>query len=88
MEILSDCNGDFIFSCMNVTFKNYCMYPGGLLSKAGGSNMQNPTALSFLLVILARYLSDNNQNVNCGNDVIAPSSRLIELAKSQVFIFS
>ncbi|ONK56125.1 uncharacterized protein A4U43_C10F4380 [Asparagus officinalis] len=57
---------------------------GGLLFKPGGSNMQNPTALSFLLVVFAQYINENNQIVTCNNGVIAPPSRLIELAKSQV----
>ncbi|ONK78862.1 uncharacterized protein A4U43_C01F340 [Asparagus officinalis] len=46
--------------------------------------MQNPTTLSFLLVVFAQYINENNQIVTCNNGVIAPPSRLIELAKSQV----
>ncbi|KAK9292398.1 hypothetical protein L1049_020365 [Liquidambar formosana] len=62
-------------------FVNYS--PGGLLFKPGGSNMQHPTALSFLLLVYARYLNHSNRVVNCGN-VAATPSRLIEVAKGQV----
>ncbi|KAI3927062.1 hypothetical protein MKW92_049557 [Papaver armeniacum] len=58
--------------------------PGGLLFKPGGSNMQHSTALSFLLLIYARYLKHGNDIVHCGNNVSATSSRLIELARNQV----
>ncbi|KAI3971380.1 hypothetical protein MKX01_008224 [Papaver californicum] len=58
--------------------------PGGLLFKPGGSNMQHSTALSFLLLIYARYLKHGNDTIHCGNNVSATSSRLIELAMNQV----
>ncbi|GAB4825963.1 hypothetical protein Ancab_008831 [Ancistrocladus abbreviatus] len=60
--------------------------PGGLLVKPGGSNMQHTTALSFLFLVYARYLSDDangGRAVHCGN-VVATPSRLIQVAKSQV----
>ncbi|GAB4825967.1 hypothetical protein Ancab_008835 [Ancistrocladus abbreviatus] len=60
--------------------------PGGLLVKRGGSNMQHTTALSFLFLVYARYLSDGangGRAVHCGN-VVATPSRLIQVAKSQV----
>ncbi|XP_026410237.1 endoglucanase 4-like [Papaver somniferum] len=58
--------------------------PGGLLFKPGGSNMQHSTALSFLLLIYARYLKHGSDIIHCGNNVSATSSRLIELARNQV----
>ncbi|XP_043718085.1 endoglucanase 4-like [Telopea speciosissima] len=57
--------------------------PGGLLFKSGGSNMQHATALSFLLVVYGRYLSQSNGVIHCG-DIVASPSRLIQVAKSQV----
>ncbi|KAJ1384578.1 Six-hairpin glycosidase superfamily [Sesbania bispinosa] len=56
---------------------------GGLLFKPGGSNLQHVTALSFLLIVYARYMHAVNRVVPCGNEVVDPS-RLINLAKSQV----
>ncbi|CAA6656208.1 unnamed protein product [Spirodela intermedia] len=56
---------------------------GGLLFKAGGSNMQHATSLSFLLAVHARQLMRLNRAVRCGGEAVAPS-RLVELAKSQV----
>ncbi|PIA50107.1 hypothetical protein AQUCO_01300683v1 [Aquilegia coerulea] len=57
--------------------------PGGLLFKPGGSNMQHTTALSFLLLVYARYLSHVNKVIRCGNVVVTPP-RLIQFAKGQV----
>ncbi|KAF5731079.1 putative endo-1 4-beta-glucanase [Tripterygium wilfordii] len=57
--------------------------PGGLLFKPGGSNLQHATALSFLLVVYARYLNQANRVINCGN-VVAKPSRLVQVARSQV----
>lgn len=56
---------------------------GGLLFKPGGSNMQHPTAISFLLLVHARNLIRSNKVVHCGNMEVSPS-RLIQVAKSQV----
>nr|CAD1821427.1 unnamed protein product [Ananas comosus var. bracteatus] len=41
--------------------------PGGLIYKPGGSNMQHVTAISFLLLAYAKYLSETSQTVNCGS---------------------
>ncbi|KAF9617181.1 hypothetical protein IFM89_034332 [Coptis chinensis] len=57
--------------------------PGGLLFKPGGSNLQHPTAISFLILIYARYMNHINKVVRCGDVVIGPP-RLIEFAKEQV----
>ncbi|KAK4572040.1 hypothetical protein RGQ29_030449 [Quercus rubra] len=57
--------------------------PGGLLFKPGGSNLQHPTALSFLLVVYARYLSQGNRVIHCGG-VVATPARLIQVARGQV----
>ncbi|KAL3017170.1 hypothetical protein AAZX31_06G259300 [Glycine max] len=56
---------------------------GGLLFKPGGSNLQHTTALSFLLIVYARYMQSAKKTVTCGNEVADPA-RLINLAKSQV----
>ena len=56
---------------------------GGLLFKPGGSNLQHTTALSFLLIVYARYMQSAKKTVTCGNEVVDPA-RLINLAKSQV----
>ncbi|KAH7686828.1 Glycoside hydrolase family 9 protein [Dioscorea alata] len=55
--------------------------PGGLMFKPGGSNMQNPTSISFLLLVLSRYYGQ--QNFNCGSVQVNPST-LVKVAKSQV----
>ncbi|XP_022928924.1 endoglucanase 4-like [Cucurbita moschata] len=57
--------------------------PGGLLFKPGGSNMQHSTALSFLLLLYSRYLNQSKRLLHCGN-VVASSSRLVQVAKGQV----
>ncbi|KAF8389976.1 hypothetical protein HHK36_024496 [Tetracentron sinense] len=57
--------------------------PGGLIFKAGGSNMQHVTSLSFLLLAYSNYLSHANQVVPCGG-TSATSSQLKSLAKQQV----
>ncbi|KHN32443.1 Endoglucanase 8 [Glycine soja] len=56
---------------------------GGLLFKPGGCNLQHTTALSFLLIVYARYMQSAKKTVTCGNEVVDPA-RLINLAKSQV----
>ncbi|GAB4840432.1 Esterase/lipase/thioesterase [Ancistrocladus abbreviatus] len=57
--------------------------PGGLIFKAGGSNMQHVTSLSFLLLVYSNYLSHANHDVPCGE--ISPSPALLKhLAKRQV----
>ncbi|KAK7385250.1 hypothetical protein VNO78_30964 [Psophocarpus tetragonolobus] len=57
---------------------------GGLLFKQGASsNLQCTTALSFLLVVYARYMHAVKKTIHCSNEVADPT-RLIKLAKSQV----
>ncbi|KAK1261528.1 Endoglucanase 8 [Acorus gramineus] len=63
--------------------KNVEYSPGGLMFKAGGSNMQHPTTLSFALLIYAGHLIKYNRGVQCSGVSVAPS-RLIQLAKGQV----
>ncbi|CAI0431902.1 unnamed protein product [Linum tenue] len=57
--------------------------PGGLIFKAGGSNMQHVTSLSFLLVAYSNYLSHSNKAVPCGSHSASPAL-LRQLAKRQV----
>ena len=47
--------------------------------------MQHPTALSFLLLVYARYSNYSNRDIHCDN-VVAKPSRLIDIAKGQVYI--
>lgn len=57
--------------------------PGGLIFKAGGSNMQHVTSLSFLLLAYSNYLSHSNHIVPCGERSASPAL-LKQLAKRQV----
>ncbi|KAK1380629.1 Endoglucanase [Heracleum sosnowskyi] len=57
--------------------------PGGLIFKAGGSNMQHVTSLSFLLLVYSNYLSHANHAVPCGQKSASPAL-LKRLAKHQV----
>ncbi|KAK3442576.1 hypothetical protein EUGRSUZ_B02944 [Eucalyptus grandis] len=57
--------------------------PGGLIFKAGGSNMQHVTSLSFLLLAYSNYLSHANKAVHCGGTSASPAL-LRQLAKRQV----
>ncbi|KAF1896439.1 hypothetical protein Lal_00034137 [Lupinus albus] len=58
---------------------------GGLLFRPGGSNLQHATSLSFLMIVYARYLNNAGQEIHCENNQLSvSSSKLIELAKSQV----
>ncbi|GLT57427.1 hypothetical protein SLA2020_303990 [Shorea laevis] len=57
--------------------------PGGLIFKAGGSNMQHVTSLSFLLLAYSNYLSHSNKVVPCGERSASPAL-LKQLAKRQV----
>lgn len=57
--------------------------PGGLLFKAGGSNMQHVTSLSFLLLAYSNYLSHANHAVPCAHTSASPAL-LKRLAKHQV----
>ncbi|KAI9081553.1 hypothetical protein K1719_036439 [Acacia pycnantha] len=58
--------------------------PGGILFKAGGSNMQHATSLSFLFLVYASYFNDSNPNLNCGGHVLVTPQRLIQFARGQV----
>ena len=58
---------------------------GGLIFKAGGSNMQHVTSLSFLLLTYSNYLSHANKVVPCGETTATPAL-LKRLAKRQVKI--
>nr|QCQ73712.1 endo-(1,4)-beta-D-glucanase [Litchi chinensis] len=58
--------------------------PGGLIFKAGGSNMQHVTSLSFLLLAYSNYLSHANKVVPCGGGRSASPALLKLLAKRQV----
>lgn len=60
---------------------------GGLIFKAGGSNMQHVTSLSFLLLTYSNYLSHANKVVPCGETTASPAL-LKRLAKRQVKIHS
>ncbi|OVA12242.1 Glycoside hydrolase [Macleaya cordata] len=57
--------------------------PGGLIFKAGSSNMQHVTSLSFLLLAYSNYLSHANKVVPCGQTSATPA-QLKRLAKRQV----
>ncbi|KAJ4960798.1 hypothetical protein NE237_020708 [Protea cynaroides] len=57
--------------------------PGGLIFKAGGSNMQHVTSLSFLLLAYSNYLSHSNKVVPCGG-TSASSAQIKRLARRQV----
>ncbi|PWA41061.1 Glycoside hydrolase, family 9 [Artemisia annua] len=57
--------------------------PGGLIFKAGGSNMQHVTSLSFLLLAYSNYLSHANHVVRCGSKSASPAL-LKSLARRQV----
>lgn len=59
------------------------MEKGGLIFKAGGSNMQHVTSLSFLLLVYSNYLSHANKIVPCGQTSASPAL-LKHLAKRQV----
>jgi hypothetical protein len=60
---------------------------GGLIFKAGGSNMQHVTSLSFLFLAYSNYLSHANKAVPCGEKTASPAL-LKQLAKRQVtFLF-
>ncbi|XP_056158884.1 endoglucanase 4-like [Syzygium oleosum] len=73
----------FVCSVLPESPTKYVKYsPGGLLFKEGGSNLQHGTALSFLLIVYARYLNRANRDVQCG-DVKATPGRLIQVARVQ-----
>lgn len=56
---------------------------GGLMFKAGGSNMQHVTSLSFLLLAYSNYISHANHVIPCGETSASPAL-LKRLARRQV----
>ncbi|KAJ6429895.1 hypothetical protein OIU84_021330 [Salix udensis] len=75
---------DFICSILpGISHPQVQYSPGGLIFKAGGSNMQHVTSLSFLLLAYSSYLSHANKVVPCGETTASPGL-LKELAKRQV----
>ncbi|KAJ6689553.1 hypothetical protein OIU85_005915 [Salix viminalis] len=78
---------DFICSILpGISHPQVQYSPGGLIFKAGGSNMQHVTSLSFLLLAYSSYLSHANKVVPCGETTASPGL-LKELAKRQVITF-
>ncbi|XP_058108257.1 endoglucanase 8-like [Magnolia sinica] len=74
----------FICSLLPGTSRPQIQYsPGGLIFKAGGSNMQHVTSLSFLLLAYSNYISHSRQLVPCGK-ISATPAQLRRLAKRQV----
>ncbi|TVU10142.1 hypothetical protein EJB05_43652, partial [Eragrostis curvula] len=57
--------------------------PGGMIYRPGGSNMQHVTAISFLLLTYAKYLSKSSHTVNCGDISVGPETLQL-LAKKQI----
>ncbi|XP_027911709.1 endoglucanase 8-like [Vigna unguiculata] len=55
---------------------------GGLLFKNGPSNLQSVTALSFLLIVYARFMDHAKKTIPCGQETV-DSKRLISIAKTQ-----
>ncbi|GJY62018.1 endoglucanase 8-like protein [Tanacetum coccineum] len=77
-------NDAFICSLLPGTSQFQVEYsPGGLILKAGGSNMQHVTSLSFLLLPYSNYLSHSNHVVRCGGKS-ASHALLKRLARRQV----
>ncbi|XP_047341375.1 endoglucanase 8-like [Impatiens glandulifera] len=75
---------DFICSILpGISHPQVQYSPGGLIFKAGASNMQHVTSLSFLLLAYSNYLSHSNHIVSCGHLSASPSL-LKQLAKRQV----
>uniref|UniRef100_M1CPP0 Endoglucanase n=1 Tax=Solanum tuberosum TaxID=4113 RepID=M1CPP0_SOLTU len=72
----------FVCSVLPESPTNTVRYtPGGLMYKSGICNMQNPTALSFLLLTYARYMK--SRVIRCGN-IDVTQKMLIRFARSQV----
>ncbi|KAI3840703.1 hypothetical protein MKX03_010947 [Papaver bracteatum] len=75
---------NFICSLLpGVSNPNVQYSPGGLIFKAGASNMQHVTSLSFFLLAYSNYLSHSNKIIHCGQQS-ASASTLRHLAKRQV----
>ncbi|CAJ1934321.1 unnamed protein product [Sphenostylis stenocarpa] len=67
----------------NSPTKSVSYTKGGLLFKPGIANIQNPTALSFLLIVYARNMHAAKKTIQCEKEVVDPNW-LIKIAKSQV----
>ncbi|CAN1265276.1 Endoglucanase 8 [Linum perenne] len=66
-------------------YKTYTYTPGGLLySKGSPSNLQNPTALCFLLSVYSGFLKTQNRVVKCGDQVQINPTRIQTFVKTQV----
>jgi len=57
--------------------------PGGLIYKAGGSNLQHATSITFLMLVYANYLEKSSQTVDCGGVNVGPAA-LRRVAQRQV----
>ncbi|XP_047959271.1 endoglucanase 8-like [Salvia hispanica] len=57
--------------------------PGGLLAKQGVCNLQHATAVSFLILVYARYLKKSKHVIRC-NDKIITQKMLVGFTKKQV----
>ncbi|QCD89017.1 endoglucanase [Vigna unguiculata] len=62
--------------------KSFYYTKGGLLFREGACNLQNVTALSFLLIVYARFMEGVKKTLSCGKEVV-DSKWLINIAKSQ-----
>ena len=56
---------------------------GGLLAKQGVCNLQHATAVSFLILVYARYLKKSKHVIRC-NDKIITQKMLVGFTKKQV----
>ncbi|KAL4187577.1 hypothetical protein AMTRI_Chr09g39700 [Amborella trichopoda] len=65
------------------TFPHIQYTPGGLIYRPGGSNMQHVSAIAFLLLAYANYLSLSSQTLPCGTLMVGPAA-LRAQAKRQV----
>ncbi|KAG2398262.1 Endoglucanase 4 [Vigna angularis] len=66
----------------NSPTKTFSYTKGGLLFRKGVCNLQNVTALSFLLIVYARLMDRMKKRIVCGKEMV-DSKRLINIAKSQ-----
>lgn len=72
-----------IFKLVLIFYFYFYLGKGGLIFKAGGSNMQHVTSLSFLLLAYSNYLSHAKRIVPCGETSASPAL-LKHLAQRQV----
>ncbi|ERN10852.1 hypothetical protein AMTR_s00027p00246880, partial [Amborella trichopoda] len=56
------------------TFPHIQYTPGGLIYRPGGSNMQHVSAIAFLLLAYANYLSLSSQTLPCGTLMVGPAA--------------